>query len=298
MTARRPGRRAGAVLEAPLERTELEESPAPPGAGRAGTAGRRAAAPAWLLRLESSLKLAAGLGLVVGVSVGVAWGAQHYASTTPRFAITRLDVVGNRRLPDEVVARRAGVAVGDNLFVLDVAAAEQALLADPWIQEVRVSRELPSTLRIELVEREAAAIAVLGAESWLITAEGVPFKPVAEGDPYDLPYLTGVTPEALAHDRDGAVARLRTGIEVLRHYARTAPSRVHVAQEVHLDEDGRVVLTAGKEGMTLHLGHGQYRRRLQMAERIIAQLGQRGRTPGILFLDNEAHPERVVARMR
>ncbi len=294
MTARRPRGRHDAVFDAPAERTELDESPPPPGVDR----GRGGAMPTWLVRLGSGLKLVTGLALVVGVSVAVAWGAQSYASTTPRFAITKLEVVGNRRLSDEALGRRAGVAVGDNLFVLDAVAAEQALLADPWIQEVKVSRELPSTLRIELVEREAAAIAVLGGRSWLVTADGVPFKEVSEGDPYDLPHLTGVTPDALAQDRDGAVARLRTGIEVLRHYGRTAPSRVHVAQEVHLGEDGRVVLTAGKDGMTLHLGQGQYRRRLLMAERIIEQLGRRGRTPGILFLDNEAHPERVVARMR
>lgn len=293
MTARRPRGRRDAVVEAPAERTELEESP-PPGGRRQGAG----ATPTWLVRLGSGIKLAAGLALVVGVSVAVAWGAQSYASTTPRFALARLEVVGNHRLSDEAVGRRAGVSVGDNLFVLDAEAAEQALLADPWIQEVRVSRELPSTLRIELVEREAAAIAVLGGRLWLVTPEGIPFKQVEAGDPYDLPHLTGVTPDALDQDRDGAVARLRTGIEVLRHYGRTAPSRVHVAQEVHLDEDGRVVLTAGKDGMTLHLGHGQYRRRLLMAERIIDQLRRRGRTPGILFLDNEAHPERVVARMR
>jgi hypothetical protein len=27
-------------------------------------------------------------------------------------------------------------------------------------------------------------------------------------------------------------------------------------------------------------------------------LGKKGRTPGIVFLDNQAHPERVVVRMR
>jgi hypothetical protein len=35
-----------------------------------------------------------------------------------------------------------------------------------------------------------------------------------------------------------------------------------------------------------------------MAERVIAELAAKGRTPGLVFLDNEAHPERVVVRMR
>jgi cell division protein FtsQ len=282
------------VVDAPLERAELEDSDAGPVRARPP---RRGASP-WRRGLWAGVKLVLGLALVVGVSGTVAWGAHSYASTTPRFALRTLEVVGNRRLSDAEIARGAGVTPGVNLFSLDVGASEQALLANPWIREVKVTRELPGTLRIELVEREAVAVAVLGDTSWLVTADGTPFKKVEDGDPFDLPHLTGVTLEALERDREGAVARLRTGTEILRHYGRTGPSRVHLAQEVHLGEDGAVVLTVGKAGITLHLGRGQYRRRLLMAEKILAQLARRGRTPGILFLDNEAHPERVVARMR
>ena len=35
-----------------------------------------------------------------------------------------------------------------------------------------------------------------------------------------------------------------------------------------------------------------------MAAQVLGELGAKGRTPGIVFLDNEAHPERVVVRMR
>jgi hypothetical protein len=35
-----------------------------------------------------------------------------------------------------------------------------------------------------------------------------------------------------------------------------------------------------------------------MAERVINKLERSGKTPGIVFADNQAHPERVVVRMR
>jgi hypothetical protein len=35
-----------------------------------------------------------------------------------------------------------------------------------------------------------------------------------------------------------------------------------------------------------------------MAERVMNQLGGKGRSAGLVFLDNKAHPERVVVRMR
>ena len=40
------------------------------------------------------------------------------------------------------------------------------------------------------------------------------------------------------------------------------------------------------------------RQRLLMAERVIQETRQGGRLPGVVFADNQAHPERVVVRMR
>jgi cell division protein FtsQ len=61
---------------------------------------------------------------------------------------------------------------------------------------------------------------------------------------------------------------------------------------------GGAVLTVGKDGVTLELGHGPWRKKLLMAARVIGRLRAKGQQPGIVFLDNEAHPERVVVRMR
>ena len=48
----------------------------------------------------------------------------------------------------------------------------------------------------------------------------------------------------------------------------------------------------------LHLGAGPFRQKLMMAARIMAKLQATGELPGIIFLDNQARPERVVVRMR
>ena len=75
-------------------------------------------------------------------------------------------------------------------------------------------------------------------------------------------------------------------------------SRVYAAQEVHLSDGGHVTMTVGKEGVVLALGSNGLRQRLLMAERVVQEMRSGGRTPGIVFADNQAHPERVVVRMR
>jgi cell division protein FtsQ len=292
----------GSGIVAPSEGFAAGESPAPgpvqPARRRGGsnpgpTPPRSVGALLW-----SALKLASGLAVVVSASLAVAWSAHHYALTSPRFAIRTVDLIGAHRITLEQMKTESGATVGANIFALDTDAAERKLLENPWISEVKLTRRLPNTLRVELSEREASAVVSLGEHLYLVTREGEPFKEIQAGDPYDLPLITGASPENLARDRTREIERIQTGLEVLHQFERVSLSKVYPAEEVHLADAGDVTLTAGKEGVTLELGTGPWRKKLLMAEEVVGELRKKGRTPGIVFLDNEAHPERVVVRMR
>mgnify|MGYP000054460163 CR=1 FL=1 len=283
----------GHTVEAPAEQGFVDGETPKPGRARIGADTEKALHPLWLLA-----KILVGLALVVGAAGAVAWGAYRYALTTPRFALQHFELVGARRSTAPKLAELAGMSIGQNLLGLDLDASESKIAADPWIRRVRLTRKLPSTLLIEIEENEASAIALLSDSAFLVTREGVPFKPLKPEDPSDLPLISGVSAEDVAKDRPTAMARLATGVEILRQYERLQMSKIHPAQEVHLELSGKVRLTVGDAGITLELGSGSFRRKLLMAERVTGQLRSQNRTPGILFLDNEAHTERVVVRMK
>ena len=302
MTRSRKDRFHGDGIVAPDEGFAAGESPLP-GPVNAKAQGARsqheiAGARSVGALLWSALKLASGLAVVVGASLAVAWSAHHYALTSPRFAVRTVELVGAKRSTLEQLKTESGVTVGNNIFALDTDSAEKKLLENPWISEVKVTRRLPNTLRIELTEREATAVVALGDHLYLVTPEGVPFKEIQAGDPYDMPLITGASPENLNRDRKREIERIQTGLEVLRQFERVPLSRVYPAEEVHLADAGDVTLTCGKDGVTLELGTGPWRKKLLMAEEVVGELRKKGRTPGIVFLDNQAHPERVVVRMR
>jgi cell division protein FtsQ len=277
-----------AVLEAPAENAYV------PGRRDASSEPGRAAAAL------AALKLLCGVCIVVLVSLAVAWGAWRYALTTPRFALERIELEGARRSSSEALARQAGITLGQNILAIDTETAQKRILDDPWVREARVVRKLPGTLRVELAEREAVALAVFDDRLYLVSRTGEPFKSFdpEQSDPHDLPLITGVSGAELGRDRAAALERLAVALDVLRQYERLPASRVHPAEEVHLAEDGQVVLSVGKQGVALHLGAGPWARKLAMADRVLSDLSRAGRVPGILFLDNRAHPERVVVRMR
>lgn len=289
------------VVEAPAEEAFVTSESPQPGpvrtksrrAGSAPPPGRRVLSSIW-----SALKLASGVLFVVAASLAVAWGAHRYALSTPRFAIRKLDIRGSRRLAEQQIEKLAGVHVGQNIFAVDTAAAEHRLLSDPWVKEVKVTRQLPGTLRVDLTEREARALASIDGSLYLLTRTGQPFKQLGPGDPFDLPVVTGISAESLVHDRKGAIRRIGVALDVLENYDRIPLSHTYPAEEVHLTDGGSVVLTIGKDGVTLQLGHGPWRKKLLMAARVIGRLRAKHQQPDIVFLDNQAHPERVVVRMR
>jgi len=286
------------ALRAPEESFSFEDGADDVPASVGSSAGSLTPASGAWAKVAAALRLALGLALVIGTSVSVAYSVRHYATTSPRFSIQEVNLTGGKRVSPEQARDQAGVVLGSNVFALDTAAAEQKLLQNPWISEARVTRDLPRSLRIEIKEREPAALAVFADHLYLVTADGEPFKQLGAGDPADFPLITGVSVDGLSRDRPREIERVREGLEVLEQYGRVPLSKTQPAQEVHLADSGDVVLTAGKEGITFELGKDGYRRKLLMGEQVVGEMRRKGRSPGIVFLDNQAHPERVVVRMK
>lgn len=241
----------------------------------------------------------AALGLVLGgTSAGAVLGTYHFAKTSPRFSVRQIDVQGLRRKSRDAIVELSQLGLDRNIFSVDTAQVEQRILRDPWIREVKVERRLPGTIQIDLVERDALALALHGDQLLLVTRTGETFKRYEASDPADLPVITGIELQGSAEEPGLERRRIATALEVLRHYERSSISRQYPAQEVHLTPGGEVSLTVGKSGIALHLGLGPWAKKLAMAERIFAKLRSQKGNVGMVFLDNRAHPERVVVRMK
>lgn len=238
-----------------------------------------------------------GLALIVAGSVGMAWAAHRHVTTSARFAIATIAVDGNERRPSDAVVAESGLAVGSNVFAADLDAARARLVADPWITDAVLARRLPGTISIHVVERQAAALVALG-DTFLATADGEPFKKLAPDDPIDLPIVTGLRPEDLGRDHDGTTRAIRVAIDLAAEYGRGPIAKRSPLEEIHVDPDGGFSLVVGRSGVELVLGGPPFRRKLDQAARVFAELDKRGAKADAVMLDNDTRPERVVVRMR
>jgi cell division protein FtsQ len=88
--------------------------------------------------------------------------------------------------------------------LVDLEGTRQRLLRFGWIRDARVSRRLPDTLVVDIVERRPAAIWQHNQQLALIDMDGVVLEPVRLDAMPDLPLIIGPA----ANQRAGALARL------------------------------------------------------------------------------------------
>lgn len=103
----------------------------------------------------------------------------------------RIEVIGLEQLAPPRLERRLQAATVDGL---DPAAIHDQLLRDPWIADIRISTALPGRLLVRVIEREPAALLVVGSERWIVDAAGIPLERVALGTHPDLPHLLAERP--------------------------------------------------------------------------------------------------------
>ncbi|MFO0552108.1 MAG: FtsQ-type POTRA domain-containing protein [Polyangiaceae bacterium] len=249
-------------------------------------------------RAVTLAKLAIGLAIVIVAALGVAWGGRKYMTTSPRFAIRTVTVDGASRLSPKDIAARGGIRVGDNVLVLDLDGARKKIEADPWVKSATVTRKLPGSVMVSVVEHEPAALVAIEDHLFLASRAGDVFKEVAPGDPMDLPVITGLTAKNAQQDREGVKKDVARAVDVIDEVEQTEFAKRYPLQEVHLVKDGSVEVVVGHDAIALHLGVAPYRGKLEQAERVFAECAARKVQPSIVFLDNESSPERVVVRMR
>ncbi len=107
------------------------------------------------------------------------------------FNVTEIAVEGNQYYTAAQIQAMSGLTTGLNLFEQKTRPARLALLEDPYIKFVKISRIPPSTMKIKIEEREEYACIPYDNEYILIDNTGMVLR-IAEVQPV-LPILEGMT---------------------------------------------------------------------------------------------------------
>lgn len=256
-------------------------------------------------RLVVVAKIAAAVAALGGAAYGLRLAAGRVVAS-PRFALRELRVTPSVHLDREQLVALAGVNDGDPLLALDTDAVAARLAKHPWIASARVRRELPSTLVIEVTERRAAAVAVIGA-LYLIDEAGHAFKQATLDEAEGLIVLTGVSRPAYIGVREASEAVFREAIGLYAAYKHpdsltlARQSRSHVGRpalsEIHIDPRNGFSLFLLDGGGEIRLGLGDMSERLARLDEVLNELGPKGIAAlRVMHLDGPAS-DRVPLRL-
>lgn len=95
------------------------------------------------------------------------------------FRVRHVRITGTQRMNEMTVYERALAQRDQPMPLLDLEQLRGELLALPWVADARVSRQLPDTLRIDIVERREHAVLAKPDHLMLIDAEGHALEPIS-----------------------------------------------------------------------------------------------------------------------
>ena len=120
----------------------------------------------------------------VGMAAGEAVGRAG-------FSVKHIDVSGIDRMDRTSVYAVALDQKSIAMPLVDLEGVRQKLLKYGWVADARVSRRLPDTLAIEIVERKPAAVWQHSQQLTLVDANGVALEPVSLNAMPNLPLVIG-----------------------------------------------------------------------------------------------------------
>ena len=113
-------------------------------------------------RIKRIVKIFVLLGIIIGAIV--------FATCSPIFNITDIEVLNNNRVSSETVISLSGIQTNENIFRFIATKASNSIKQNAYIEDVKIRRVLPNKVQIEVTEREPKfSIPVLGEFAYMST---------------------------------------------------------------------------------------------------------------------------------
>jgi cell division protein FtsQ len=129
---------------------------------------------------------------IVVIGLAITWTIASYAglpdlardemaksSARVGFEVKKVRVSGVMRMNEELVYERVLAEQARPMPLVDLGVVRERLLELPWVADARVSRQLPDTLKVDIVEREPHAVLAKPGRLVLVDGQGHELEPIS-----------------------------------------------------------------------------------------------------------------------
>jgi cell division protein FtsQ len=129
---------------------------------------------------------------IVLIGLAIAWTIASYAglpeiarnelansASRVGFEVRKVRVSGIKRMNEQLVYERVLAEQARPMPLVDLGEVRERLLGLPWVADARVSRQLPDTLKVDVVERVPHAVLVKPDRLMLVDGQGHELEPIS-----------------------------------------------------------------------------------------------------------------------
>lgn len=208
--------------------------------------------------------------LMVVLLLGGGIVTAHIMLTSPFFMVKELTIKGQDHLPEEVLCRFEGRLLR-SIFLVDLDGVRQELMAESYIKDVFIRRELPDRVFIEIEERTPFAVLHTSAGTELIDREGKTLEILGTANGESLPVINGGTrkrDKSFGRDLDRALHL----VETIENYG--YPDLKEIREIALVPHEGSVIHPVSG-GFTIRCGSGDYLPRMIRLKQVVSDLVRR-----------------------
>lgn len=206
------------------------------------------------------------------------------------FTLKDATVKGAARVSEGEVLKLSGITDTTNILTVDAHRIVTGIKTNPWVRDVRMGRELPNRLVIEIEERRPVALISHEQNIYLLDEEGIIFKNLDHGDRVDLPVMTGFSEDGILDEK-----LLRGAMDLLVYLSgqEVYPSMKYISEIRGDHVYGYSLYTI--DHCLFILGFGDYEKKFSRLRKILFDLTAKNLSLSPLLV-NLADPGRVVVR--
>ena len=205
--------------------------------------------------------------LIILTAASLYYGGSFIARS-PYFALHDIRFEGCKNVKPQELMSLANVRQGYNILALNLREISQKIIANPWVKDVRIERNFPHQLIIEITERVPVALASQ-EDLFLVDREGDLFKKVERQDNIDMPVITGLS---LSEPSTQRVKEILDFLETAEHMG-VFPTRT--VSEVHVDGDYGITFYMLTENISIQMDLKNYSEKLALLRSLKEDLAKR-----------------------
>lgn len=217
----------------------------------------------------AKLRLVGGSIIFCGVALA-AFLLPDVLSGAGFLRVTTITVRGNEHVsPGEVLAL-IGPLRGQNILKADLETNRQRLMASGWVRTATLRRVLPSTIEVNVEERDPIGLARVGGWLYLIDGDGTVIDEYGPRFAQEsLPIIDGVSPGT-----DGVVDETRAQlVSSFVAALETLPELSSRISQINVEDPYDAVVLLNDGPTFIHLGHEQFAERLREYLELVPVLG-------------------------